>query len=416
MNDPLQRLRAANPVPGDPGAPPIEHVRTRIAAGEPVPARRPRRRWSLGAAAPVLGAFAVAAVVAGVVLVIGVRSQPGSTPEPAGGMRGSVAPYASGLDGVTNWVWFSRCLGRCDGSSEHVSNWLATTTDGGRNWAVTRRPRIAMPPVSRSGHNDWAGSAGNREGGGVVVTHDGGGTWQAIQVPHSPNPYSVSVAGAEAWAVGSGCSGICGGAILRGPASGSQLEPTPTTPQHAGGALQLVALGADSAYLYTPFGAGRRTAWLTTDAGRSWLEIAPGCPSNTVSGSGTVAIWRSCRPSAGHSTIGISTDGGRHWSYRPASFSTGVLYPSSAQIAWAQTTTGATVRTTDGGRRWHTVWSPPPGEGRRVALSLQSATVATETRPVTHTEGGVQRTNLAVYRIADGGSNSVEMTVPLPSR
>jgi hypothetical protein len=42
MNDALQRLRAANPVTVDPQAPPIDDVRTRIAAAdEPVPAATP---------------------------------------------------------------------------------------------------------------------------------------------------------------------------------------------------------------------------------------------------------------------------------------------------------------------------------------------------------------------------------------
>jgi hypothetical protein len=417
MTDALQRLRAANPVPADPGAPPMEEVLTRLASDEPVRSRPPRRRLSLGAAAPVLGAVAVAAVIAGVVLVFSLHSPTPSSPAAlVGGMRGTVAPYASGLDGDTGWIWFNRCLGKCDGFSERTSNWLATTTDGDRSWTVARRPRILIPPVSGSGLSDWAGSVGDRGGGGVVVTHDGGGTWQAVHVPHSPNFYSVSVAGGHAWAVGSGCSGICGGAILRSPASSSQLKPTPTTPQHPGGAPQIIALGADSAYLYTPFGVGRRTAWLTTSAGRSWQQVTPGCASETVAGSGTGAIWRSCRPSDGHATVGISTDGGRHWVYRPASFSTGDLYPSSAEIAWVQTSTGATVRTINGGRSWRTIWTPPRNDRTRVALTVQSATTATEALAVTHTQGGVRRTNLVVYKLIDGGGGSIETTVRLPSR
>lgn len=427
MTDALQRLRAANPVPADPGAPPIEDVRARIATDQPVPANRPRWRWRVGAVAPVLGALAVAAVVAGVVLVIHVRSQPATSPAaPVGGMRGTVTPYASGLDGDIGWTWFTRCLGKCDGFSEHLSSWLATSTDGGTTWTVAQRRRLLIPPVSGSGQNLWASLTAEQGDGATVVTHDGGLHWQAVDVPRSPNPYSVSVAGGEAWAVGSGCSGICGDAILHGPASGSHLSPTAASPG-ARGELQIIAVSATSAYLYVMLGGGHPKAWVTTDGGRSWLSTAPGCASETVAGSGTGAIWRSCRPSDSHSAFGISTDAGRHWVYRRASFSTGILDPSSARIAWAQTYEGATMRTTNGGRSWQTVFGPlSPYDAdhkslsedlaHKATLSVQSARTATETIPVTHTQDGVTRTNFVVYRTTDGGGQWQRAPVPLPSR
>lgn len=419
MNDAaLDRLRAVNPIPTDPGAPPIEEVRTRIAAGEPVPAQRTWRRWSPGAVAPALGAIAVAAVVAGVVVTIHVSSRPASAPTPAGGMLGQLDPFASGLDGDSGWVWFTRCTS-CAGHPGRTSDWLATTSDGGRSWTTQRTHELLIPPASGADHDLWASALGNDAaglvGGGVIVTHDGGRRWQLAHATPSPNPYSVSVARGEVWAVGDGCRGGCEGSVLRGRSTGSTLSRTPRTPPTDKRVRQIVAVSATSAYLYVPPVGGRAEAWVITNAGRSWSRVAPGCRADSVSGSGTGAIWRSCRPSAGHSALGVSTDGGRHWVYRPTPFSTGVLYPSSARIAWAQKSTGATVRTTDGGRSWHTVWSPS-GDSRQVALSVQSASTATETVPLIHTQDGVRRTNLVLYRTTDGGDHWQRTLVPLPSR
>jgi hypothetical protein len=354
------------------------------------------------------------------VLVIHVRTQPGRpSAGPVGGMRGTVDPFASGVDGDTGWVWFTRCTS-CERRPGRTGDWLATTSDGGRSWTTQRSHELLIPPVSGAGHNLWASTFGNDpaalEGGGVLVTHDGGLRWQLVDVTPSPNLYSVSVAGGEVWAVGDGCRGGCEGSVLHGRSAGSTLSRTPAMPPTGKRVRQIVAVSATSAYLYVPIGAGRRTAWLTSDAGRSWQQVDPGCASDTVGGSGTGAIWRSCRPKDGHAKVGISTDGGRHWVYRPASFTTGVLYPSSGRIAWAQISSGATVRTTDGGLSWRTVWTPPGHDTHLVALSVQSATTATETLPVTHTQGGVRRTNLVVYRLTDGGSSSIETAVPLPSR
>ena len=365
---------------------------------------------------------AVAAVVAGVVLLVHVRRHPGTTttvPTFTSGMRGTISVSASRLDGDVGYIWFERCSG-CDGAHPgHVSYWLATTNDRGRSWTVTKRPELLLGRASGSGMSVWAAAVGDDPrgltGGGIVVSHDRGRGWKVVHTAPSPNPYSVSVAGGQVWAVGDGCPGVCGGGILRGRVSGSRLTATPTIPRVCRRAAPIVALGATSAYLYVPLGSGPAEAWVTDDAGRSWQWVAPGCPAHTVSGSG--AIWRSCRHHSGGSKIGISTDGGRRWAYHAAGVSTGILYPESPRTAWAQTRTGATIRTIDGGRSWHTVGTPPSdARPRSAALSVQSATSATEAVPETHTQDGVQRTNLVVYRTIDGGSDWQRTLVPLPSR
>jgi len=102
--DPLDRLRASNPVPYGSSAPPAELMLARIHAEDL--ARRGSRVWAR-ALVPVLGAAAAIAVVA--LVVVGVQHRkvvrrpvptartgksipPSSVPvAPAGGMRGLVS-------------------------------------------------------------------------------------------------------------------------------------------------------------------------------------------------------------------------------------------------------------------------------------------------------------------------------------
>jgi photosystem II stability/assembly factor-like uncharacterized protein len=121
--------------------------------------------------------------------------------------------------------------------------------------------------------------------------------------------------------------------------------------------------------------------------------------------------------------VGISTDGGHHWIYHTVPFLAENLYPESRRVAWAQTLSGASLRTDDGGRSWHTVWPAntnlrlPRGTAhRRPTLSVRSSTAATEVVPVTHTDTRTHQTltNLVVYRTADGGAHWHRSAVGLP--
>jgi hypothetical protein len=67
---------------------------------------------------------------------------------------------------------------------------------------------------------------------------------------------------------------------------------------------------------------------------------------------------------------------------------------------------GASCGRSSGSRSPIANWSPPSRDHTgRWALSVQSATIATEAVPVSHTQDGVPRTNLVVYRTTDGGDH-----------
>ena len=260
-----------------------------------------------------------------------------------------------------------------------------------------------------------------------------------MRVPHLLRPAFVSVADGTVWANAERCRGPyeCVYPVLRGPASGSRLTPVPTTPGNRGD-LNIIAVSSSSAYMFSPTGdAGARQAWVTADGGSTWQSVAPGCPENLITVFPTVGhrggtIWRSCAPNShgapdsdGHQKLGISTDGGRRWVYRSVPLSVRTLYPESAQIAWAQALSGATLRTDDGGRSWHTVWTvnknlslPHASFGHAPTLTARSATAATEIVPVTHADARDHRTltNLLAYRTTDGGTHWQRIAVGLPQR
>jgi hypothetical protein len=358
-----------------------------------------------------------------------------ATTEPGfgGGMRGKIYANWSDFSGATGFVWLVQCVG-CIGESGQSHGWLAMTTNGGASWSVRPQRRFLASAPVWSGENGWTGFH-SRVGGRFIATHDGGRSWTRATVPDSPRASFVSVADGTVWANARRCRGPyrCVYPVLRGQASGSQLTPVPTTPSDRGD-LNIIAVSPSRAYTYSLTGdTGARQAWLTRNGGRTWQSVAPGCPENLITvpstvGDGHGEIWRSCaHHGVGDQEVGISTDGGRRWTDRPVPAQALVnLYPESARVAWAQSLAGntlRTLRTTNGGRWWHTVWAatkkltlPRGNVARAPTLTARSATAATEVVPVVHTSTDTHHTltNLLVYRTTDGGARWQRTAVALP--
>jgi hypothetical protein len=455
--DPLDLLRASNPVPDGSSAPPIERVLERISAEGP--ARRRWRGWT-GAFVPALGAAAAVAVAAVALVLAGVdhRSSvrhhlPAASTVPSaprGGMRGLVflqgAAFAFPSDGL---ISLQQCLGYRDGDpTAHTScrDWIAATTDMGVSWRFARREYVFNPRFS--GADGWAEGLKARSdtGGGFArffVTHDGGRTWSvAPSAASALGPgQDVSVGGDEVWAVGSDCSASaqCPVTILHGPVTGSGLEATAAQP--VGGSwtnVEVVAAGPQTAYVLNPDHA--QQTFVTHDDGRSWQRIQSACPATALefgrlaSGGSPGSVWVSCQPWHGATTLRRSVDGGRGWQALPAHFGNVFrLEPVSAQVAWGVTPGGVVVRTTDGGFAWSTVWSAarsqptalrsrPPrlvaAASATPTLTVQSASSASVVMIVTRglVSGQARFTNLVVYRTTDGGATWNPSVVPLPER
>jgi hypothetical protein len=440
--DPLDRLRAVNPVPHGSSAPPLAQILERI-LDEGRPAHR-RRLWA-GSIVPAVGVAAVIAVVALALVLLGHRaaathSTPaaptvsGTPAAPVGGMGGVVEVYGSAFSsperGVISLQQCQPCHAAPTGGQQTFSDWLASTSDGGASWQVTRRPWYLFDPRF-SGSDGWAEGLQAPSGGGGLarfyVSHDGGRSWSvAPSAAPALGNENVSVAGGEVWAVGSGCQATCNVTVLRGPASGTRLSATPAQPI-AGGYTNLQAVAAGPGTAYVTNSVDPAQSFATHDNGRTWQRLSPPCPAGAavgeLSAGGPVSLWETCQMRRGADALRRSTDGGRHWQALPASVGNlFTLQAGSAQVAWALTVHGDVIRTADGGRSWSTVWTvglsqPSALAGHTPMLSQQGPLTAAVL--VILSRGHVQHhskfTNLVVYRTTNGGQSWQPSVVRLPA-
>jgi hypothetical protein len=465
--DPLELLRASNPVPRGSSAPPIDRVLDRIRAERS--ARRPRRGWGGGGRwrgwdggvswgsriFPAVGAAtAIAAVAVVSVFLLAahhrgavkhsepakptVSTTPSPVPvRPTEGMHGLVsvqgAGFASSLNGV---ISIQQCVGcRPNGdqtASSTDSYWLARTTDGGRTWSVTKRRYSLQAPLF-VGQDGWAGGlqAQGSQAGGIAeyyVTHDGGRTWNVAPAA-APNEGGalVSVGGGEVWATGVTPASVT---ILHAPVTGSRLTATASQPIHGGWTnVEVFAGGPGTAYVSNADAPGQ--TFVTRDGGRSWQRIQQPCPRGERGGLTAAfgdTVWAECSSTRSQrEVLARSGNGGASWRQLPLTAAPAMLQPVSADVAWA--ISGRTVsRTTDAGLTWKSVWAansqppllrsqaPPPLVAGLNPLSAQSPTAASVVMTVV-TDGGKRSryTNLVVYRTSNGGATWIPSVVRLPA-
>ncbi len=438
--DPIELLRAANPLPDGSSAPPVEVVLGRIKAGGSPRRRRARR----GLLLPTLGVATAVAVVAVALALVrphhapvshpAHKSPPAEVKAPKTGMRGVVEIYGEAFPsadlGVVSLQQCQPCHAAPHGGRQRFQDWLVRTTDGGARWQVTRRHFNLFQPQFE-GADGWAQGvqAGVGAGGLVLmyVTHDGGRTWKVAPTKAPPlGDGPVSVVGGEVWTVGSGCRGeACTTSVVRGPVTGSSLPLSPTQPV-GGDHNNLHAVGAGPGIAYVMNDDNPSQSYVTHDDGRSWRRLAPPCARGAfgrLDVADVDALWAQCNPRKGPEVLSRSTDGGRSWQTQADRF--GFLFslqPTSALVAWAMTTRGHVVRTTDGGQTWKTVWSvggsqPAALAGHTPQLTTRTDTVASIV--VTLSRGSVQHhaaaTNLVVYRTSDGGQTWKPGVIHLPA-
>jgi photosystem II stability/assembly factor-like uncharacterized protein len=407
IEDPIELLARANPVPGSVTPAPFEDLLARIDDGAPMADRvpvAPRRARLGGFVVPALGIGVALAVAAAAILLIdhpartapahvGSHSTPAKprrpTPAPSGGMRGTVlltgVAFTSSADGV---VSLQQCEA-CARSAPRVRDWLATTRDAGAHWKVVQAAYSLQNPVFSGLENGWAfGDSASREAL-YYVTHDGGVSWAPAHLTGGQFPYTttVAVAGGVAWAVGNRCvsGGSCTYAVMRGAASGSTLEPTVVQPAPSAATMSIVAGSARTAYAtVTTNGGPTSRTYATHDDGNHWATITMGCRGEARPAAvGDAVLWNVC----GAHTIATSDDGGRHWHVQRITVGfLPQLVPVSATTAWAVTSHSALVRTIDGGRTWHAYLDPatknPAGYPGTVwplgVLSATSAAIASD--------------------------------------
>lgn len=439
----LERLKGANPVPDDPGAPPIETVLARIESAGP------HRRW-VGpdwrpGLLPALGAVAAIAVVVVALALAGHRASPSKpaspTPAHGAGLPGVVAAGGSFAPGGLGIITLNQCHPcQTSGPGQVEHNWVISTGDGGRTWHTVRTGfalgtgvlTIGSPVAS--GRDVWATGI-SRVGLGpqrfdFYVSHDGGASWRRARIPEPGFAGSVSISDGVVWATSGGtCIGRhCAGAeVLRGSAAGHALTPVGRTFEPTGGAawsvssaLQVAAGGAGTAYLQVITARQAERTLVTHDAGRHWTEPTPQCqtvgaPDGLLRAIGDAVLWQLCPlPGSAGQEINVSTDGGRSWFSSVVRAWGGIkdLQPVSGRDAWVVTDAGTVLLTNDGGHSWHEVWSAD-WFGPRPRLPVVSPLSGREAM-VTATQTFGRRTRVIVYRVVANGRGPTWQYVPLP--
>jgi photosystem II stability/assembly factor-like uncharacterized protein len=176
--------------------------------------------------------------------------------------------------------------------------------------------------------------------------------------------------------------------------------------------MSIVAGSSRTAYA-TATTNGGRTSWTyaTHDNGRHWATITSSCPGTPPVAVGDAVLWDVC----GRHAVATSDDGGKHWQLRRTTVGyLPQLVPVSATTAWAITSDSALVRTTDGGRTWHSYAYPPskdpaggPGTfGPFVVLSATSAAIAFD-YPTGH-----DRTQIMIGRVISSTNRSSFIKLP----
>jgi hypothetical protein len=472
--EPLEQLRAADPVPHGSSAPPVEWVLARI---ESTPARPGRRRRSWGGAFVPAVAVAATLIVVAVVLVAvthrhrqapahvppATRTAPavGSVPSPSslmprGGMRGalSISGAASGsaADVLISFSQCQPCHAHGAGTRSDTHLWQAATSDGGGSWHVAAASAdLAM--FDLAGVNGWAEGVGPDRVARFFASHDGGRTWHvASSTDSAPGGVGdVTIAGGEVWSLGSHCDTHCAGStppgpptdvVLRAPAPSSRLSETEGQPPLGDTTnVSVVATARDDAYVLTDdYGTNptvaeivRTRLFATHDGGRTWRRMPAACPTHTFGRlyAGGIALWATCDPMRGGPIeLRRSADSGEHWTTLASKPDQLQLQPASAEVAWALTPAGKVLRTSDGGRTWARAWyagrpepavvagTMPPGLSRAwdVVLTVQGPTTATVIAVVTRgrVDGHAKRTDFVTYRTTDGGRTWRPSVVLLP--
>jgi photosystem II stability/assembly factor-like uncharacterized protein len=418
--DPIDQLRAANPVPQG-SAPPLETVLGRLRSA---PAPAPRRRWGTWIAV----ALGIAVSVAVFAVAIGLRHSRPVHPAPLrsteplplrGGLTGEVYPLGFSLSasghGIISLV--QRCP--CSDARRGARTLTALTADGGRTWTLEREP-FDLGFAQLSGVDGWAEGGPRTAMLHFYVTHDGGRHWAVGTAPvPSAGPSGPSIAGGEVWSF-SGCLHGCAVKILHAPVSASGLTATAAQPipdDHLN--TQVLAAGPGSAYVLRRVlgSTAASTLFVTHDDGRSWRRLPPlYCADGELSVATPTVLYATCRPGSQQEII-RSTDGGLHWqsvATEPQGFAL-VLVPAGRAVLWAITehmqsplvVNSQVTRSTDGGVHWQPVFDVPHAPGAAVNTTLVATGPSSADLLVSATHGGTHghapSTALVVYRTADAG-------------
>jgi photosystem II stability/assembly factor-like uncharacterized protein len=274
------------------------------------------------------------------------------------------------IDSATGWILLTTCSGLSTPTCEYS---VAATRDGGATWSQ---------PAQVGGSFDRTdGSAPrtirfvNRLDGfvyglsGAYVTHDGGKSWSALQLP-AKSVYGIASGGTTVWTVTSPCAkGVACQLEVRRSVDGGRswlsAHPLPLgfSPE------SLVTFSSGVMMSSVPTG----DIQITSDAGATWRAIKTQCAGNPFRGYVATPdgneLWELCGgyPDAASNTadrtLFVSENGGKSWSQRSTSAAGGALssagYPmwlvsNRSRVGFVSSVPTPLV-THDGGATWTAV-------------------------------------------------------------
>ena len=327
---------------------------------------RGRRRRRTQRAAIACAALACLVLLTGATMTLGTAH--GYGPAPAATPTASQDPQharrysISGLTATPSGTLYGlsrACTGDCRQAGPEYLYSLVRSTDLGATWSL-----VGDVPGTDAAFGAWLLAADDTHlwainGSRVLLTADGGSTWQSRHLAPSPQ-----------FSEGIGPAAQAGDAIwvsLNGRAFRATFTE-PLTPSPLTGIRRLAAASADQAYALVDGGVW----YVTSDRGTTWSKLAADpCAGTPYAGSmaSTMSVardgtqWVVCaaeQPSTGlqqpaepptqqPKELAISTDGGRTWQ-RHALESAGdgvTVYPISGTVAWRVGSFTHIRRTTD---------------------------------------------------------------------
>jgi photosystem II stability/assembly factor-like uncharacterized protein len=253
--------------------------------------------------------------------------------------------------------------------TSEAPNGAAFTRDGGRTWTRLSLFDDPAPGLLSLGVSSFVDPAlPNRilawsttydvVGAGAVVQRirgsvDWGVTWSDRVSPDPSLSLAIGLLGSTStlYAIGAVNS------IWRSRDWGASWQPAPPLPEGGGGGRLIAAEGAGGAGHVVLVSVDSRGLFETVDGGEAWRAIPP--PADVDKGYALV----SAGPGAGQllvsTSIGLqaTADGGATWIAQrpqPASASSVAVSPADPMTIWA-TTSGETLRSSDGGRTWRAI-------------------------------------------------------------
>jgi hypothetical protein len=314
------------------------------------------------------------------------------------------------------------------GSRRTQLAWLDRTADG-RRWesGVAKSVTAAAPSSAETFTFLGRTVVGFGATRGIWISRDAGRRWRRRL--SSWTVLAVARRGGTVWVAAQKCGAdeTCRSVVLTTDVRFSRFVVPASQPSGAGSVITMVSAGRIIA-AERETQTGRRTLSVT-DGRDGWAKRELPCATSgrtgELAGSGGT-LWITCltrevgpAPGEGPDATLRSTDGGRRWinmTRHGAAVVDVSVVPVTSNEAWGlQSIRGmsALISTTDGGARWSAVRAPWPVTGNVFTAYVAFAATSFERAWALAQVDGDQGTYFRLYRTADHGRHWMDVALPV---